>query len=106
MSAVTKPNLVTAPQKINISVGPGGVPVVDQDPVVVNRDSGPYEIEWIGPDGVEYTVCFVAESPFDQRHFHRLNRRSGFAKTGATGRYKYNVEIDGKILDPTIIIKP
>jgi hypothetical protein len=31
---------------------------------------------------------------------------SGRIKAGATGRYKYNVEVYGQVLDPTVIIKP
>lgn len=105
MSAATKPNVVAVPRRITVDIGPGGIPTIDQDPVIVNRDNYE-EVEWVGPDGQEYYVCFVAESPFEQRHFHSRNRRSGLARDGATGRYKYTVEVNGKILDPTIIIKP
>ncbi len=105
MSAVTKSNLAVVPTRINIGIGPGGVPTVDQDPVTVDRLNYE-EVEWVGANGQGFYVCFVDESPFEQRHFHSSNSRSGQATAGATGRYKYSVEINGKILDPTIIIKP
>jgi hypothetical protein len=105
MSA-TKANVVAVPQRITIDVGSSGIPTVYPDTIVVDRDKGDYEVEWVCPSGKQYYVCFVYESPFEQRHFHSGNGRSGRAKDTATGRYKYTVEVDGQILDPTIIIKP
>ena len=80
-----------------------GLPTVDSDAVELWSTKGE-QIEWISDH--DFVICFPHDSPFESRHFYPGSPTSGKIKHGATGRYKYSVEIGGKILDPTIIVRP
>jgi hypothetical protein len=83
-----------------------GMPTVDQDPIEIwstNSES----IQWIAsPSNLQFTVCFPTESPFSDRHFHDHRPDSGPISPGATGRYKYTIEVNGRLLDPGVIVRP
>lgn len=94
------------PKRVNILHKTGGKPAVDQDPIEIWSTKGE-ELEWTcDHPGQEFYICFAGKSPFKQQHFHSRNNRSGAIRTGATGPYKYSIEIDGHVLDPTVIIRP
>lgn len=83
-----------------------GIISVDQDPIELWSTNGD-TLEWVPvPSNLEFTVCFDRESPFYDRHFHHYKTQSGPINKGATGRYKYCIEVDGKILDPGVLIRP
>jgi hypothetical protein len=101
----------TAPVQIPINIihQDGASPTVDRSSVVIDRGQGGDNVEIVwscNSTAKDFYICFPSESPFQQRHFHRGNSRSGTIKADATGRYKYSVEIDGRTLDPQIIIRP
>jgi hypothetical protein len=107
----TSPKSVLRPVQVPVNIvhRDGAPPTVDNDSVIIDRerDGEDVEIVWCcGSTDKDFYICFPSESPFQQRHFHKGNSHSGRIKPGATGRYKYNVEIDGHILDPQVIIRP
>ncbi|PYX87397.1 MAG: hypothetical protein DMG68_11835 [Acidobacteria bacterium] len=94
------------PKRVNIRHNPGGKPAVDQETIEIWSTKGE-EIEWAcDHPGQEFYICFEGKSPFQQQHYHSKNNRSGPIQSGASGSYKYSVEVDGHVLDPTVIIKP
>ncbi|HVO61456.1 MAG TPA: hypothetical protein VMT53_11010 [Terriglobales bacterium] len=83
-----------------------GMPSVDPEPIEIWSTKNE-SVEWVAePRDLAFTICFAAESPFSERHFHEHRPASGPIKTGATGRYKYTIEVNGVILDPGVIIRP
>ena|SRR5947209_6627479 len=91
---------------IKIKHNPGNLPSVDQDSVHISATQGD-EVEWVcEPADKDFDVRFDQNSPFEQNHYHRKNNRTGRVKADATGEYKYSVTIDGKLLDPTVIVHP
>jgi hypothetical protein len=109
MSATPRTSIKLAQVPINITHRDGLPPTVDNDSIVIDREQGGEDVEivWVcNSTDKDFYICFSAESPFQQRHFHRGNSRSGSIKAGASGRYKYNIEIDGHILDPQVIVRP
>jgi hypothetical protein len=100
-------NLAQIP--VTITHREGAPPSIDSESIVIDRNEGGEDIEivWVcNSTDKDFYICFPTESPFQQRHFHRGNSRSGGIKAGASGRYKYNIEIDGQILDPQVIVRP
>lgn len=94
---------------INIVHQDGSPPTVDNDSVVIDREQGGDNVEIVwrcSSTAKNFYICFPSRSPFQQRHFHQGNSHSGTITGDATGPYKYNVEIDGQILDPQVIIRP
>lgn len=96
------------PRKVTVHIrhNPGNAPSVDQDEAHISSTQGD-EIEWIcDAPGKDFHVRFNDKSPFQQNHYHSKNNRTGRVKSDASGKFKYSVEIDGKILDPTVIVHP
>ncbi len=109
MSATAVPLTKFAQVPVTITHRDGAPPVVDNDSILIDRTQGGegIEIKWVcNSTDKDFYICFAGDSPFEQRHFHRGNSCSGRVKPGATGRYKYTVEIDGQILDPQVIVRP
>lgn len=109
MSATPRPSQQLVQVPIRITHRDGAPPMIDNESVIIDRQQGGNEIEivWFcDSTDKDFFICFPAESPFQQRHFHRGNSRSGTIRKGATGRYKYNIEIDGQVLDPQVIVRP
>jgi hypothetical protein len=89
-----------------VSVGQDGYPTVNKDAFELWSNRGD-SIMWSpSPKDLEFHVCFETDTPFLSRHFHSSSGHSGPVKPSATGRYKYCIEINGKILDPTVIVRP
>lgn len=96
------------PQRITVKIkhNPGNAPSVDQDSVHVWATQGD-EIEWVCDNpSKDFRVRFEDKTPFNQSEYHSKNNRTGAVKTDAKGSYKYSVEIDGKKLDPDVIVHP
>jgi len=96
---------------VNIHHRDGAPPTVDYEvhAIILDRTQGGEDVELVwtcDTPGKNFFVCFPTESPFKDRHFHNGKNSSGTIMPGASGRYKYNIEIDGHVLDPTVIIKP
>ena len=99
---------VKGPQRVTIKIkhNPGQPPSVDRDPVEIWATQGD-EIEWVCDNPTkDFHVRFEGKTPFNNSEYHSKNNRTGAVKTNATGRYKYTVEIDGKKLDPDVIVHP
>jgi hypothetical protein len=95
---------------IVVSVGADGMPEVDTDTVTVCEGD---TLRWVfkGPPR-DFSVIFAStvDSPFE------WNRQTGVTVTGTVKQgavkdgqqtpYKYDVQVDGKTLDPKIIVVP
>lgn len=100
--AAPNPSPISIRKSVKINLD-NGMPSVDCDAIELWSTKGE-QVEWVSEH--DFVICFPRESPFESRHFHPRSPASGRIKEGATGRYKYNVEIGGRVLDPTIIVKP
>jgi hypothetical protein len=95
-------------KKVVISVK-NGKPHVDegQETIVVNRQNNE-EVLWVST--VKFRIDFKGDSPFYEDQFDDQNTYSGLARRSIIAskdrRYKYSIDINGKILDPGIIIDP
>ena len=95
---------------IRVSVGANGDPVVTPDSV--NACAGE-TIRWVFQGGAkEFAVSFTGAegSPFDWNEQRGASVtgtvKAGAAKDQQPTTYKYGVEVDGKVLDPKIIVDP
>lgn len=104
MSANPQPSL--RPVAVTITYVAGVGPTVDQDPIVIDRNQGGnyIEIEWLCQQ--TFSVSFPNGSPFQQQSFNNRSSYSGAITANASGTYKYNVEVNGQILDPQVIVRP
>ena len=97
--------------KITVSVGEGGIPVVEPDTVTAKEGD---KIHWVfkGAEAKEFGVRFksVANSPFDWSEKKALEVKGKVKNGAATGcadpGCKYSVDVEGKARDPRIIIEP
>ena len=91
---------------VTVSVGEDGYPRVEPDYIAIDRRLDE-KVVWKAEPGVNFTICFGDESPFESLHFHSCMPASGSVRKGATGgEFKYSVEVNGKIIDPTVKVKP
>lgn len=92
-----------APHTVTISYKNSKIAV---NPASITVDKTKNEhLQWV-PDGdFEFYICFE-KTPFGSSHYHRQNNASGQARQEATGKYKYAVEVEGKTLDPDVIVRP
>lgn len=89
---------------ITVSVDASGNPTVDQANVDLWSTNGD-TCKWMSAN-IPFKITFAAGSPFAQSSYSGPSAPSGAIKAGATGSYKYSVQVGGKILDPAIIIHP
>lgn len=93
---------------IQVSVADDGTPQVSEDPVKACEGES---LRWVfkGSETKEFSIIFVSadDSPFDWDR-QTGNTVTGTVKTGAAraNPYKYDVDVDGKRLDPRIIVEP
>jgi hypothetical protein len=91
---------------VRVTVNEDGYPKVEPDFVEIDRRLDE-RVVWQAEDGVNFTICFGDETPFESFHFHPALRSSGSVRQGASGgEYKYSVEVNGKVIDPKIGVKP
>lgn len=90
---------------VKISIGKDGMPRVSSDVVVVEIGQ---RIVWAGPTKME--IRFPKGSPFDSRVLKTsdgvINRVLPDVKfDGKEKKYKYDVVVNGKVLDPIMILR-
>ena len=91
---------------VRVTVLENGYPQVEPDFIEIDRRLDE-TVVWQAEPGVNFTVCFGDETPFESVHFHPCLPKSGKVREGATGKeYKYCVEVNGKIIDPKVGVKP
>jgi len=96
-------------EPIRVSVGTDGMPAVNPETVTACEGE---TLRWVFQgEAREFAILFVSaeDSPFDWSS-RRGATVSGTVKAGAAKdekktEYKYDVEVDGKVLDPRIIIE-
>jgi plastocyanin len=96
-------------ETIKVAVGAEGTPVVTPDSVTACEGE---TLRWVfqGADAKEFSVIFVDadKSPFEWSRQTGATIsgtvKSGAARNGKKTEYKYDVDVDGKVLDPKIII--
>ena len=95
-----------------VTVDDNGQPVVTPDSIYAREGD---EVHWVfkGNPAKDFIVTFTGDegSPFDWDEQKGENGasvtgtvRAGAAKGGKRTRYKYAVKVEGKVLDPMIII--
>ncbi len=109
--AASAENCVPTPSRepIRVSVGADGMPAVSAETVTACEGE---TLRWVFQGGArQFAILFVSaeDSPFDWSN-QRGATVSGTVKAGAAKNdqrteYKYDVEVDGKVLDPRIIIE-
>lgn len=93
-------------KEVRVSVNKDGYPRVEPDYIAIDRELGE-TVVWRAEEGVNFTVCFGDETPFESFHFHSCMPSSGTVRKGASGgEFKYSVEVNGKIIDPTVKVQP
>jgi len=97
----TKP--VTMPRNVHLSHLPHENPHVEPKDVEIGVDDS---VKW-NYSG-DFVVVFEEETPFDSWYFYPGNDMSGKPRPDVEHNhpYKYTVHIDGKRLDPNVIIRP
>ena len=91
---------------VKVSINEDGYPRVEPDHIEINRLQDE-RVVWRAEEGVNFTICFGDETPFESLHFHPCLPKSGTVRQGATGgEYKYSVEVNGKVIDPKVGVKP
>jgi plastocyanin len=97
--------------RIQVKVDAAGQPEADPDTVDVCIGD---TIHWIFPGAAKkFKVQFVGDTPVEW-HEKTSDSSASIEGTVQPGKvvnnaptpYKYNVEVDGKVLDPKIIVKP
>lgn len=91
---------------VRVSIGEDGYPKVEPDFIEIDRRLDE-TVVWRADEGVNFTICFDPETPFASYHFHPCLPASGVVREGASGgEYKYCVEINGKVIDPKVGVRP
>jgi hypothetical protein len=91
---------------VRVSVNEDGYPRVEPDFIEIDRRLDE-KVVWRADEGVNFTICFGDETPFESFHFHPSMSSSGSVRKGATGgEYKYCVEVNGKVIDPKVGVRP
>jgi hypothetical protein len=103
-AAPSSPLAFPDPKQITISYTNGQISV-DNDAMEIDKRKGE-NIVWVADGDFDFTICFERDSPFASRHFHKHSPASGTPRATSTGRYKYCIEVDGKVLDPDVIVRP
>jgi len=78
---------------------------VTVDPERCNISKGNHDsIQWVPMGDFKFYVCFGNRTPFGSYHFNNGVDKSGEA-VGVEDTYKYNVEVEGNVLDPDVIVQ-
>lgn len=92
-------------RRINIKVTPKhGNPFVDCEPMELDWQLGE-EIRW-DCGGKPFKITFEGGSPFAESQFDEKHPDSGPVTQQFRRQYKYSIEVNGKVTDPTVIIEP
>lgn len=91
---------------VTVSLNDDGYPRIEPETIRINRENDEIVV-WRAEPGVNFTICFGDETPFESFHFHPCMSSSGKVRKGASGgEYKYCVEVSGKIIDPKVEVWP
>jgi hypothetical protein len=93
---------------VTITPVPGGDPIVAPDPVVLSRKAN-HAIEWRCSDpNAEWSIEFDRnDCPFTEHRYHGQNRHSGpVCVISREKPYKYDVIVNGRRLDPGVVVNP
>lgn len=104
---VVSPKASPTVYRVVVGIGAGGSPTVDQPTVTLVAANGDSVI-WVPGTGVAaFSIQFPAGSPFNQSSFASSggSMASGAIRAGANGNYKYSVGLNGRWLDPTVVVK-
>ena len=102
--AASTPSGSPAPHRITVNYKNGEISVTPAS-VIVDKTKREH-IQWNAAGDFNFNVSFANGGPFSSGHFDRKNNASGQARPEASGLYKYSVQIDDKVLDPDVIIRP
>jgi len=109
--AASAENCVPTPgrEPIRVSVGADKMPAVSAESVTACEGE---TLRWVFQGGArEFAILFVSaeDSPFEWSRQKGATVsgtvKAGAAKDAQKTEYKYDVEVDGKVLDPRIIIE-
>jgi len=96
-------------EPIRVSVGADKTPAVSAESVTAREGE---TLRWVFQGAArEFAIVFVsaADSPFEWSSQKGATVsgtvKAGAAKNGQKTEYKYDVDVDGKVLDPRIIIE-
>jgi len=89
---------------IVVGVDAQGNPTVDFANVDLWSTLGD-QCKWVSSN-ISFQINFAAGSPFGASKFSGTSVASGALQPGATGAYKYSVQVGSKILDPQISVHP
>ncbi len=93
---------------VTITPVPGGDPRVEPNPVVLSRKAN-HAVEWQCSDpNADWSVEFDPnDRPFADHRFHRQSRHSGPVRGMPREKpYKYDVIVNGRRLDPDVVVNP
>ena len=94
----------SAQKLIKVAVDAQGNPTVDQDSVDLWSTSGE-TCKWVSAN-IPFRIIFSANTPFAESSFSGPSASSGSLHPGATGTYKYSVQVGNKVLDPKLVVHP
>ena len=106
--ATMKPTPAPVTQVVTITPIPGGDPNVSPNPVVLSRQAN-HAVEWRCTDpNAEWSVEFDEnDTPFEEHHYHRQKFNSGPVRgMPRETPYKYDVVVNGRRLDPGVVVNP
>jgi hypothetical protein len=96
-------------KKVVITLDKNHQPQIDKEheTIVLNRVKYE-EILWTSAE--KFRIDFKGDSPFYEDQFDSTNANSGLVRrsvvSSSARTYKYTIDINGKILDPGVIIDP
>ena len=101
---MSSPGVGPSVKLITIGVDAQGNPTCQPATIEIWSTLGD-QVKWMSA-AIPFQITFAAGSPFAQSSFSGPIAPSGPIKEGATGSYKYSVQVGSKVLDPRVDIKP
>ncbi len=89
---------------ITVSVDAQGNPTVNYSDVTIWSTLG-QQVKWVSAN-LPFIITFAAGTPFAESSDCGPTAPSGPIQAGASGDYKYSVQVGSKILDPRIVVRP
>jgi hypothetical protein len=89
---------------VTIGVDAQGNPTCDPMDIDIWSTLGD-TINWAS-SGIVFLITFPLSSPFSLSSFYGPNASSGPIRAGVAGSFKYSVDVNGKILDPKVGVRP
>jgi hypothetical protein len=92
------------PKVVTIGVDAQGNPTCDPMEVAIWSTLGD-TVNWVS-SGIVFLITFPLTSPFSQSNFYGPNVCTGPIRAGVSGLFKYEVHVNGNILDPKVGVHP